>query len=85
MNALPDTGTTKAIVAMDLAIKHGLKWNPLAYDHILTDAPGQRMNVQGMSVIKVCAKDVDGCLNKQGKFHMIPCIVSSTLVNDIFL
>ena len=58
-DALPDTGSTKAIIEKDLAIKHGLKWNPLAYDHILTDAQGQMMDVQGMAFIKVHAKDVD--------------------------
>ena len=84
-DALPDTGSTKTIIVLDLAIKHGIKWNPLAYDHILTDAQGQWMNVSDMAIIRVRAKNVDGCLNKQGKFHMIPCIVSSTLVNDMFL
>ena len=70
---------------MDLAVKHGLKWNPIAYNHILTDAQGQRMSVDGMTVIKIRAKEVDGSLNKQGKFHMIPCIVSLTLVDNMFL
>ena len=82
---LPDSGTTKAIVAIDLAVKHGLKWTPVPYNHILTDAQGDSMNVECMTVIKVHAKIVDGSLNKNGKFHLVPCIISSTLVSDIFL
>ena len=69
---------------MDLAIKLGLKWSPVPYNHILTDAQGMAMSVEGMTVIKVRARNVDGSLNKNGKFHLVPCIISSTLVNDIF-
>lgn len=84
-SALPDTGSTKAIIALDLARKHGIRWKPMDYEHILTDAQGKRMDVTGMAVLRVRAESADGCLNKQGHFHMIPCIVSSALVDDMFL
>ena len=82
---LPDSGTTKAIVSKDLAIQLGIKFAPVPFDHILTDAQGMAMNVEGMGVLKARAENVDGSLNKNGEFHLIPCIVSSTLKNDIFL
>ena len=82
---LPDSGTTKAIVSKDLAIQLGIKFAPVPFDHILTDAQGVAMNVEGMGVLKARAENVDGSLNKNGEFHLIPCIVSSTLNNDIFL
>ena len=82
---LPDSGTTKTIVSMDLAIKLGIKWSPVPFNHILTDAQGMAMSVEGMGILKVRARNVDGTLNKNGKFQMVPCIISSTLVNDIFL
>ena len=82
---LPDSGTTKAIISMDLAIKLGIKWSSVPSNHILTDAQGMPMSVEGMGVLNVRVKNVDGSLNKNGMFHLVPCIISSTLVNDIFL
>ena len=57
----------------------------MTYDYVLTDAQGRRMAVKRLAIIKVRAKHMNGNLNKEGKYHVIPCIVSSALVDDIFL
>ena len=67
-SALLDSGTTKAIIALDLAVKHGLKGIPVPYDHILKDAQGEEMRVEGMTVINVHAQNVDGSLKKIESF-----------------
>ena len=43
------------------------------------------MNVSGVAYIKVRAKNVNGDLNKHGEFHMIPCLISSTVRNEMYL
>ena len=83
-STLPDTGSTKAVLARDTAERNGVKWDP-TYDGTLTDAQGKQMNVSGVAYIKVRAKNVNGDLNKHGEFHMIPCLISSTLKNEKYL
>ena len=70
-DALPDTGSTKANLARNVAEEHGIKWDPMSYDHILTDAQGKKIDVSGITVIKVRAKEVNGDLNKEGRYHAI--------------
>ena len=53
-NALPDTSSTRAVVAKNVAEDMGLKWDPMTYNHVLTDAQGRRMAVEGLTIIKVC-------------------------------
>ena len=50
-SCLPDSGTTKAIVSKDLAVKLGIRFAPVPFDHILTDSQGVAMNVEGMGVM----------------------------------
>ena len=73
-STLPDTGSTKAVLARDTAERNGVKWDP-TYDGTLTDAQGKQMNVSGVAYIKVRAKNVNGDLNKHGEFHMILCLI----------
>ena len=61
-NVLPDNGFTRAVVAKNVAEDMGLKWDPMTYNHVLTDAQGRRMAVEGLTIIKVRAKPVNGDL-----------------------
>jgi hypothetical protein len=40
-DALPDTGSTRAILARIVVEEHGIKWDPMSYDHILTMRRGR--------------------------------------------
>ena len=83
-STLPDTGSTKAIMARDAAEKNNISFDK-TYDGILTDAQGRHMDVSGLTFISIRPKNIDGDLNKEGEYSTIPCLISSTLKNEMFL
>ena len=83
-STLPDTGSTKAIMAKDVAEKHNIFFDK-TYNGILTDAQGRRMDVSGLAHISIRPKNINGDLNKEGEYSVIPCLISATLKNEMFL
>jgi len=83
-STLPDTGSTKAIIAKNIADKHNITYDK-SYDGILTDAQGHRMDVSGLARILIRPKNINGDLNVEGEYTNIPCLISDTLKNEMFL
>ena len=73
--ALPDTGTTRTIVALNVAKRHGIipRWNP---NERLLAANGKRMSCQGTTNLKLTHNGVRINAN---------AIVSSSVKDDILI
>ena len=68
----------------NVAEKHNIFFDK-SYDGILTDAQGRRMDVSGLAHILIRPKNINGDLNKEGEYTAIPCLISDTLKNKMFL
>ena len=81
-NCLPDTGSTKSILSWNVARKYGLYVDQSVVAS-LTTVSGSVMHVEGK--VKLRPKFKGGCLNMKGKFVEVKMLVSSTLLNEVFL
>ena len=84
LSCLPDTGTTKTIIALDVVKKHKLIMRKTS-NIVLTDASENMMNVEGTVRLSIRPKKVNGRSNKSGKFIDLDCLVSSCLTEEMFL
>ena len=55
------------------------------YDGTLTNVHGRQMNVSGLAYINIRPKNINGNLNREVKFSTIPCLISSTLKDEMYL
>ena len=83
-DALPDTGCTRSIVALDV-----IQRNNLTYDHSyngkLFDASGSEMTVHGLITIDVKPKYVNNIENGSGEAVPVTAVVTSSLKGDLWL
>ena len=80
----PDSGSTKAVVALNLVLEQGWKIRKNK-ELLLQDAKGENMKVEGTVKLFMRPKMVGGKPNKHGNTVRIEAIVSSSLQDEIFL
>ena len=84
LSCLPDSGTTKSIISLDIVKRHKLIMRK-ASNVVLTDASENMMSVEGKVRLSIRPKKVNGKKNKSGKFVEVECLVSSSLTEEMFL
>ncbi len=75
LNATPDTGATRTVIAKDALLQYKIKYKPATIN--LYAANGNQMNCEGQVELQTACSD--------GKMHTIYAIVSSDIQNDILL
>ena len=83
-DCLPDTGSTRVIVSLNVIKREGLRWHKK--DNLnLSDASDNKMEVEGIINLYLKPELVNGELNTNGKMKRITALVSSSLEDEIFL
>jgi hypothetical protein len=84
-SCMPDTGSTRTIISLNLAKKHNLITGPKKPHMKLTDASRKRMQIEGLATIQVQPRYINNRKNKGTRWKTVEAIVSDAMKDEILL
>jgi hypothetical protein len=84
-SCMPDTGSTRTIILLNLAKKHNLITS-LKKPHMkLMNASGKRMQIEGLATIQVQPRYINNKKNKGKRWKTVEAIVLDAMKDEILL